>query len=129
MTDKSTDEAEYYLSTEKMIKNAVKEIISFYKYLSTLSTGSIVVLIAFINKVFENPEWKFLIGVSLIGFVVSIIFGLFVIKMFVKLLSKPIKDIHIITFPHLRELMEHICIGSFLFGIVSLTVFGIKNLF
>lgn len=49
-----------------------KSVFDFLKHMTTLSTGSIV-LITTIDKLFVQPSWTILIGIALIGFVTSII--------------------------------------------------------
>ena len=44
-----------------------------YKQLITLSTGSIVIMITLIDKVFKQPQWRAAIVVSLVAFGLSIV--------------------------------------------------------
>ena len=48
----------------------------YLKHISTLSTGSIVIIATFLEKIFSNSEWKWLVVVSLIGFLCSVLFSL-----------------------------------------------------
>ena len=34
------------------------------KHLTTLCTGSIIILVAFLEKIFLNAEWKFLVSIT-----------------------------------------------------------------
>jgi hypothetical protein len=43
-----------------------------YKYLTGLSTGSVVLVSTFLERVFPKPEWKSLISVSVAGFALSV---------------------------------------------------------
>jgi hypothetical protein len=45
----------------------------FYKHLTSLSTGSVVLIATFLEKVFPNPEWKGLAEISLGGFTISVV--------------------------------------------------------
>lgn len=45
----------------------------FYKHLATLSTGSIVLIVTFLEKLFTKPEAKAFVGVSLVAFCLSIV--------------------------------------------------------
>jgi hypothetical protein len=41
-----------------------KALIDYTKQLTTLSTGSIVIIAAFVEKVFPQPQWKVLLIVA-----------------------------------------------------------------
>jgi hypothetical protein len=45
-----------------------KQSVDFFKHLTTLDTGSILLLAAFLEKLFSNPHWKILVAVSFFGF-------------------------------------------------------------
>jgi hypothetical protein len=45
----------------------------YLKHLTTLNTGSILIVATFLEKLFEQPKWNVLVGVSLVSFIVSII--------------------------------------------------------
>jgi hypothetical protein len=45
----------------------------YLKHLSTLSTGSIVLEIAFLDKAFSHPHWKAFAVISLVAFTVSVV--------------------------------------------------------
>ena len=47
----------------------------YIKHLNTLSTGSILLLVTFLEKIFTNPHYKWLVIVSLICFLLSVIGG------------------------------------------------------
>ncbi len=42
--------------------------VDYLKLLTTLSTGAILIIVAFLDKVFKSPQWVVLIAVSLGGF-------------------------------------------------------------
>lgn len=50
-----------------------KLITDYLKHLTTLSTGSILLLAAFLEKIFPNPSGKMLVIVSLVGFMISVV--------------------------------------------------------
>lgn len=98
--------------------------------INTLSTGSIVILVTFIEKVFTKPCGKWLVAVSLISFLISVIGGVS-IKTDVTLdtylefdMSLPSKRHENIEFYSWLMFM----IG-FLLGLISLAIFGVINLF
>ncbi len=51
---------------------SIREEMAYLKYLVTLSTGSILVLATFLEKIFRAPVWKGLVVVSFGAFMVSI---------------------------------------------------------
>src|SRR5687768_7184045 len=50
-----------------------KAFYDYLKHLSTLATGSIVLLAATLEKLFAQPRWKPLVMVSVAGFLVTIV--------------------------------------------------------
>jgi len=97
-----------------------------YKHLATLSTGSILLLVTFLEKVFSQPEWKSLVVFAFIGFSLSIAGTL---------LMQVASLFHITTtepesiptkFGILAILLGF---GGFSLGLLSLVAFAIKNLF
>jgi heme/copper-type cytochrome/quinol oxidase subunit 2 len=104
------------------------EVADFYdylKHLTTLSTGSVVVLVTFAEKFTKAPKWNFLFGVSLSFFLASVVFSL-VCMLFV-LSARRYED-------HEPDWENNIIISTFLLtgfcliiGVLSLTIFGILN--
>lgn len=59
---------------ENAILESTKLNFDAIKHLTTLSTGSIVLLVAFLEKIFrEEQHWRILIGAALICFILSIV--------------------------------------------------------
>jgi hypothetical protein len=104
---------------------------SFYEYLkhiSGLSTGSILLLAAFLEKFFLQPEWKSLIGVSIGGFLLAVISS--VISYSILVLNFPGRG------AEMTEWEKYLVTGStlvtwlgFLTGIISLSIFILRNFF
>lgn len=97
-----------------------------YKHLTTLSTGSIILVVTFLERLFKNPVWKPLIIVSLISLFLSI-FGSFTVM---NILASQIREMEADE----RYEKKHVIIifaalGLFLLGIICLIVFASKNLF
>jgi len=44
----------------------LKACIDYFKYLTTLCSGFIIIMIAFLEKFFQKPEWKSLVVVLLL---------------------------------------------------------------
>src|SRR5215212_9905047 len=105
-----------------------KAFIEYFKHLATLSTGSIVLIAAFLEKLFAQPLWKGVIVLSLIGFIVSILSTIIAYTVFVQYGFEEEE-------PNLPGWAAFIgLIGilltwmGFLTGIVSLAIFALKNL-
>lgn len=103
-----------------------KIIFDYLKHLATLSTGSIVLITTFLDKTFTQPQWKFLVVSAISGFMTSVVGSIIHYTLM------------IFDFPGNRKsgaleirLMSYSLIFSwagFLIGIVSLSLFAIKNL-
>ena len=50
-----------------------KSIFDYLKHLTTLSTGSIILISAFLEKLFVKPNWKFLVAIALGSFMTSVV--------------------------------------------------------
>jgi hypothetical protein len=101
----------------------------FLKHLVTLSTGCILLMVTFLEKLFHQPKWKFLVVVSLVSFGVSIIGSL--TTHFLSILNiDRARDKPIGTW---MALFGILCVvlsfGGFLTGLVALIVFGAKNIY
>jgi len=110
-----------------MEETKIKEIEllhDYLKHLTTLSTGSILLIVAFLEKLFLNPEWKFLVAVALLGFTVVIVLAL-LLQFFILVEMDP-------DTPDMERTAQ-ICFitlaGSFIVGITSIVVFAFKNFF
>lgn len=103
-----------------------KIIFDYLKHLATLSTGSIVLVTTFLDKMFIQPQWKFLVVSAISGFMTSVVGSIVHYTLM------------IFDFPGNRKpgalekrLMAYSLIFSwagFLIGIISLSLFAIKNL-
>jgi len=63
-----------------MLLELVKSYVDYFKHITTLNTGCILIIIALLEGVFENPKGLFLIAVSIFFFVVSLVCSLVVMK-------------------------------------------------
>ena len=61
-----TEYAKQYLESQKVV-------IDYIKHITTLDTGSIILMALLLEKFFKTPHWGFLIPMIFIGFIVSII--------------------------------------------------------
>ena len=102
--------------------------INYSKHISTLSTGSILLLVTFLDKMFPEPQWKLLIGIAFLSFMVSIIFSVLTMVIHGNL---PLNS----ETQKIEKLMKRaglflvICLSAFITGLISLTMFGLINFF
>lgn len=97
------------------------------KHLTTLSTGSILIMVTFMEKLFSNPTWKGLVGISFGLFVLSIVTSAMAM---IGIGSAMRVRFSIDTFDKIYNyatvLISVIC---FIVGIVILIVFAMINLY
>ena len=113
------------MKTEHPIE-AYTSLLDYLKHISSLSTGSILLIVAFLEKLFVHPEWRIFIGISLVSFLLTIIATVaaqaFVVEQidFEKASEKVKRYTGIVI----------ICMWAFfLIGLTSLIVFALKNLY
>lgn len=104
-----------------------KVMFDYFKHLTMLSTGSILLLVAFLEKLFITPEWKLLIVFCFAGFVLSILASLIamvVVGSFVRPRHKP-------TSIELKYwgIVAVTALSSFFIGLLCLIVFSVKNFY
>ncbi len=109
-----------------MKTEGIKQLYDSLKHMTTLSTGSLLLVVTFLEKLFTNPEWKFTVTASLLLLVVTIflsVSGMF----FASLGVRDIEDGDKTKWPD--RAMD--CMGygyfSFFSGLLVLSVFFIKN--
>jgi hypothetical protein len=101
--------------------------VAYMKHLTTLSTGSIVLIAAFLEKVFTKPLWRVAVVVSLIGFVISVLSSTVAYTLgLIHSFPGDNEDI-----PEWSETAGSLGIRfawiGFLIGIISLATFFVKN--
>lgn len=105
------------------------------KHLTTLSVGSIVLMVTFVEKLFNtNREWTGLIGFSLICFVASIVCAMSSMTQWPTVLAlmvtaKKSEKEGVMTKALRQVKRERVAFLTFLIGIVSLIIFAFKNLY
>jgi hypothetical protein len=104
------------------------QVAEYLRHITTLSTGSVVIISTFLEKIFTRPVWKAAIVVSLAGFILSILAATIVYSLAL-VYERATSD---------RESPGWVALvggGSlfgtwigFLIGIVGLSAFAVKNL-
>ena len=108
-----------------------------YKHLTTLSTGSILLLATFLEKLFQKPSWKFLVSVALVSFITSVVASvsaMFLISLNIHVLvaSSVMRGESYLGLARYIALtsivVTTLACGGFIVGIAALAIFAIKNL-
>jgi hypothetical protein len=113
----------------KLDYEQVKIFNDYIKHINTLSTGSILLMVTFLEKIFTNPHQKWLVIISLIMFLTSIIGGVLLKTILSANALDGIDENYVdkseILLKRIGVLIMWI---GFLLGIISLGIFGIINL-
>lgn len=56
-----------YSKQEKANEESLKLGYDLFKHITTLSTGTLLILITFLEKLFQNPTWKVLVSISFVS--------------------------------------------------------------
>lgn len=119
------------VKTEKNSEKADQEGEKLYfdsmKHLTTLNTGSILLLVTFLEKLFNNPRWRALIAVSLISFVISILCSVSSMFQSANHIKYSGKFRRLET--RIKNVVYYSSLITFLVGIVSLVMFALRNLY
>lgn len=103
--------------------------VDFLKHLATLATGSVVLIATLLEKVFATPIWRLALVLSLAGFVTTVILSLLVYRWAVFLDTRGTDYRIDLIGPFTWKMMFRISIWSFVFGVVCLAVFTVRNIY
>lgn len=122
----TSDEKSTYSVRQTANQEGWKLQYDIYKHLTTLSTGSIILVVTFLEKLFKNPVGKGLVITALCSLFLCIFGSFFVMN----ILASQIREMEA---DERYEKRHGLIIGSalilFLLGIVSLILFAVINLF
>ena len=102
--------------------------IDYFKHLSTLSTGAIVILTVFIDKLFANPIWKPAIIVAFFAFLLSGIAATVVYSIIVARQEPLVRAGSTDNLGFYGMLITLGTWGLFFIGLLALSVFATANL-
>lgn len=111
---------------DKIPIDFLKEISEHCKHLTTLSSGFILVMVTFLDKLFEQNEWKFLVIVSFVSFAVTILTAVITQAFVIDYLYPQVE----LDTPKKGCLTAWVLITTWLgftTGVVCLIIFAIKN--
>ncbi len=115
----------------------------FYKHLTTLNTGAILLLSTVLEKAYVNPQAKILIAVALVCFIISIVTSSAAILLTANHLRGrtywekspphfPLRALMLWQYDQdvtMRIVASSLCWISFLLGVISLALFALFNFF
>lgn len=103
-----------------------KALLDYAKQLTTLSTGSIVLVGAFAEKIFPEAMWKGLLAIALTAFVASVIGA--IVAHTIWLIKFPPRSKETGWEKPVGGFGLWAAWGGFLVGIISFAIFAAKNL-
>ena len=131
----------------KLLSGLLNHAYDYFKHMTTLNTGSLLIIIALLKGVFKEPEGIYAVVISICCFTISLVCALVTLGLFVQcearilgmysdLLEQDKEKIKDYTGKHKKELdsltkkarvIESITIYTFIAGIVMFLVFAFLN--
>ena len=105
-------------------------VTSYLKHLTALSTGSIALQIAFLEKIFPRPKWKAFIVISLLSFTISIIASALSYVTVIALTGRA--ELSIERVKRTKQAGQRTLVTAllgFLSGVIAIVIFVLRNLF
>lgn len=110
--------------TPRPLSEHAKNFFEYLRHLTTLSTGAILLLTAFLEKIFPHPKWKAVVVGSLASFCVAVVASVLTYTVMIyRAPGGPSDKLDAVAGCSLYTTW----IG-FLTGILLLTIFAIKNI-
>ena len=100
----------------------------YLKHLTTICTGSILLVIAFLEKLFSKPEWKCAVAIALVCFLGSIILSSVAQALIIEKVSERKSISHRKSIQNWTIALLIFALISYVAGIICLAAFGLKNL-
>lgn len=110
--------------TDDISATGYKLIFDLFKHLTTLSTGSLLLTIGFIDKLFPQHQWGSLIVVVFVAFFITVVASFISMLITSYAVSRNYESN---TESKIYALAATIAILSFIIGIICLIVFFFKN--
>jgi hypothetical protein len=110
---------------EKTMTEFYKAVSDHLKHITTLSSGFVVIMAAFLKDIFPTPVWKGLVPVSFGAFALAIICSVAAQAFFVDYIRRPTEERTLN-----RRITDVATLGTwifFLLGTLTLIVFAIRN--
>jgi hypothetical protein len=111
----------------KDISEGEKLYFESMKHLTTLNTASILLLITFMEKLFHQPRWRALVAVTLGSLAVSTLCS---VSSMLQSANYMKYSGHVVGLEmKIKDAVYYSALIAFLIGILSLVLFGFRNLF
>jgi hypothetical protein len=104
-------------------------VFDYLKNLTTICTGSTLLIVAFLEKLFTKPFWKFGVGLALVCFIMSVILCAISQALIIEMASEREDKNHVDRVKNWTMSLLIIALVGFVIGIISLAIFGLINLF
>ena len=104
----------------------LKAISDHCKHITTLSSGFILVMVTFLDKLFEHPDWKCLVVISFVAFALSIFLSVYSQALVIDYLF-PNKKIDTNKKAQITSIVLFCTWTCFTVGAISLIIFAVKN--
>ena len=104
----------------------LKAVSDHFKHITTLSSGFILVMVAFLEKFFAKPEWKSLVIVAFVSFALATLFSVIAQVFFIDLMRRS----QVSATEGTEGITTGVTLaawGSFLVGTLSLIALSVKN--
>jgi hypothetical protein len=98
------------------------------KQLITISSGSIVIMGTFLEKIFKNPRWSTLVALAFVGFFICIIASLKMMRTMSLKMGAAYEPEAAAKFQKIEDWAYPTAAWAFLLAISALVVFVIRNL-
>ncbi|HKR61447.1 MAG TPA: hypothetical protein VJS64_17300 [Pyrinomonadaceae bacterium] len=112
---------------QKTRQEGQKLLYDAFKHLTTLSTGSILILATFLEKFFREPEWTPLIAVAFLGFIAATVSSFITMLALSNSVFKLSENTE--TGSRLGAAGFIFSLVTFVIGISSLVAFALKNFY
>ncbi len=112
--------------SHERVMEARKIIHDYLKHLATLSTGSILLIVTFLEKMSAQPRWTWLVAVTIISLAICVMTTLIGQAGNLDSLTEHEDPNELGKITFIFMLISWFCFGV---GIIAMVVFGVANLF
>ena len=108
--------------------NGFKLYFDLLKQVTTLATGSAILVATLVDRLFHDPKAKVLIATSLVGFLIALGFAVFGMAGY----AAKVRHSNPRSFEEVRDMgstSTAVALSGFVIGVASLALFAVFNLF
>jgi len=111
---------------DENLRESHRQFFDLFKHLTTLNSGSILLIVTLLEKLFKQPEWRVLVAASLILFLFSLATSVFSMFFYASLHTQD--EIPKGAHRAMAIFTAVFALLSFVAGLVVLTIFSLKNI-